>query len=92
MRFIFAVLFLVTFGSTSMGGKNLGLKVKNVAIFQSKRISKIIEKEGVCNALNGQLVNTCQSVKADTITKIELPITLEYIQHLRSYVKKQEKF
>ena len=92
MRFIFIVLFLVSFGSVRMGRENLGSKVKNVAILQSKRISKIIEKEGVCNALNGQLVNTCQSVKADTITKIELPITIEYIMHLRSYVKKQEGF
>ena len=92
MRFIFIVLFLVSFGSVSMGRENLGSKVKNMAILQSKRISKIIEKEGVCTALNGQLVNTCQSVKADTLTKIELPITIEYIMHLRSYVKKQEGF
>ena len=92
MKFVFIVLFLVSFGSVSMGRENLGSKVKNMAILQSKRISKIIEKEGVCTALNGQLVNTCQSVKADTLTKIELPITIEYIMHLRSYVKKQEGF
>ena len=92
MRFIFIVLFLVSFGSVSMGRDNLGSKVKNVEIHQSKRISKIIEKEVVCNALNGQLVNTCKSFKADTITIIELPITIEYIMHLRSYVKKQEGF
>ena len=98
MRFIIIVLFLVSFGSTSMGRENLGSKVKNLAILQSKRISKIIEKEGACTSLHGHLVNTCKSAvhswTLDVHTKVtnRLPITLEYIQHLRSYVKKQEKF
>ena len=75
---------------------DLSKEIKSVAFKQSKRISKIVIKEGACNSLNGHLINTCnQSKKSNGEQKYvhkKKPITLEYIQHLRSYVKKDDDF
>ena len=78
-------------------GKDIGIRVNNVVAFQTKRITKIIEKEGACTSLQGHLVNTCKSAQhawtLDVHTKVtnRRPITLEYIKHLRSYLISSNK-
>ena len=98
MKYLVIFLMLGFFFPSITFGKDIGLKVNKVVSFQTNRISKIIKKEGASTSLHGHLVNTCNSAihswTLDVHTKVtnRLPITLEYIQHLRSYVKKQEKF
>ena len=77
--------------------KDIGIRVNKVVAFQTKRITKIIEKEGACTSLQGHLVNTCKSAQhawtLDVHTKVtnRRPITLEYIKHLRSYLSSSNK-
>jgi len=39
------------------------MEIQRVAFKQSKKISKIVIKEGACNSLNGHLINTCNLKK-----------------------------
>ena len=78
-------------------GKDIGIRVNKVVAFQTKRITKIIEKEGACTSLQGHLANRCKSAQhawtLDVHTKVtnRRPITLEYIKHLRSYLISSNK-
>ena len=57
-------LFLVHFiFLTDLLGTDLSMKIQRVAFKQSKKISKIVIKEGACNSLNGHLINTCNLTK-----------------------------
>ena len=98
MKSLIIFLMLGFFFPSITFGSDIGLKVNKVVSIQTIRISKIIEKEGACTSLHGHLVNTCKSavhswtLDVHTKTKNRLPITIEYIRHLRSYVKKQGEF
>ena len=98
MKYLIIFLMLSFLFPSIIFGNDIGMKVNKAVTVQTNRISKIIQKEGACTSLHGHLINTCKSAvhswTLDVHTKVtnRLPITLEYIQHLRSYVKKQEKF
>ena len=94
--FIFILLGLIIPGKYY--GKDIGIRVNKVVAFQTKRISKIIEKEGACSSLQGHLVNTCRGLKkgfsSDDHNRVmnNPPITHEYLIHLKTYVENQENF
>ena len=63
MRFIFIVLFLVSFGSIgycSEYEKQITRLVKKYAKEDSSRIFSEINITGACNANKKQLINTCK--------------------------------
>ena len=97
MKYLIIFIVLGFFFPNNPFGKNIGRKVNKVVAFQTKRITKIIEKEGACTSLQGHLVNTCKSAQhawtLDVHTKgtNRRPITLEYIKHLRSYLISSNK-
>ena len=79
-------------------GKDIGRKVNKVVAFQTKRISKIIQKEVAFSSLQGHLVNTYRGLKkgfsSDDNNRVmnNQPITHEYLIHLKTYVENQEIF
>ena len=90
-------LFLVHFiFLTNLLGTDLSLEIQSVAFKQSKKISKIVIKEGACNSLNGHLINTCNltkmSINQQKYIHNKKPLTLEYIQQLRSYISKGKDY
>ena len=95
-KFTFS-LFLVHFiFLTNLLGTDLSMEIQRVAFKQSKKISKIVIKEGACNSLNGHLINTCNLTKKPISQQKHIhnkkPLTLEYIQQLRSYISKGKDF
>ena len=88
-------LFLVHFiFSNILFGTDLSMEIQRVAFKQSKKISKIVIREGACNSLNGHLINTCNLTKMPISRQKYIhnknPLTLEYIQQLRSYISREE--
>ena len=63
MKYLIIFIVLGFFFQNNPFGKDIGRKVNKVVAFQTKRISKIIEKEGACSSLQGHLVNTCRGLK-----------------------------
>ena len=97
MRFIFFVLFLVSFGSISLCSeyeKRISHLVKKYAKEDSSRISSEINISGACVANKGQLINTCKGQESQTGEKLgsNEPIKLEKIYYLGTYVKKLEEY
>ncbi|MFL2772955.1 MAG: hypothetical protein ACJ0DH_05195 [bacterium] len=58
-----SLLLVHFFFSKILFGTDLSLEIQRVAFKQSKKISKIVIKEGACDSLNGQLINTCNLTK-----------------------------
>ena len=98
MKYLIIFIVLGFFFPNNPFGKDIGRKVNKVVAFQTKRISKIIEKEGACSSLQGHLVNTCKGAKkgfsSDDHNRVmnSNPITNEYLIHLKTYVENQENF
>ena len=98
MKYLIIFIVLGFYFPNNPFGKDIGIKVNKVVAFQTKRISKIIEKEGACSSLQGHLVNTCKGAKkgwsSDDHAKVlnRRKITHEYIIHLKTYVENQENF
>ena len=98
MKYLIIFIVLGFFFPNNPFGKDIGRKVNKVVAFQTKRISKIIEKEGACSSLQGHLVNTCRGLKkgfsSDDHNRVmnSPPITHEYLIHLKAYVENQENF
>ena len=98
MKYLIIFIVLGFFFPNNPFGKDIGRKVNKVVAFQTKRISKIIEKEGACSSLQGHLVNTCRGLKkgfsSDDHNRVmnNPPITNEYLIHLKTYVENQENF
>ena len=94
MRFIFIVLFLVSFGSIgycSEYEKQITRLVKKYAKEDSSRISNEINITGACNANKKQLINTCKGFE-QTKRGGDKPISLSKIYYLGTYVKKLEEY
>ena len=98
MKYLIIFIVLGFFFPNNPFGKDIRRKVNKVVAFQTKRISKIIEKEGACSSLQGHLVNTCRGLKkgfsSDDHNRVmkSRPITHEYLIHLKTYVENQENF
>ena len=98
MKYLIIFIVLGFFFPNNPFGKDIGRKVNTVVAFQTKRISKIIEKEGACSSLQGHLVNTCRGLKkgfsSDDHNRVmnNPPITHEYLIYLKTYVENQENF
>ena len=93
MRFIFIILFLVSFGSIgycSEYEKQITRLVKKYAKEDSSRISSEINILGACIANNEQLINTCKGFESQKIGSNK-PMSLSKIYHLGTYVKKLEE-
>ena len=95
MRFIFIVLFLVSFGSIgycSEYEKQITRLVKKYAKEDSSRISNEINITGACNANKKQLINTCKGFESQKTIGSDKPMSLSKIYHLGTYVKKLEEY
>ena len=98
MRFIFIVLFLVSFGSVSMAfdkSEETAHLIRKITRSQSTRISNEIVKVGPCEANNQQLIHTCERAKQgpkDVKSISNKPITMSKIYYLGTFVKKLEQY
>ena len=95
-KITFSLLLIHFLFSKILFGTDLSLEIQRVAFKQSKKISKIIIKEGACNSLNGHLINTCNLTKKPISQQKYIhnkkTLTLEYIQQLRSYISKGKDY
>ena len=62
-KFTFSLFLVYFIFLTNLLGTDLSMEIQRVAFKQSKKISKIVIKEGACNSLNGHLINTCNLTK-----------------------------
>ena len=62
-KFTFSLFLMYFIFLTNLLGTDLSMEIQRVAFKQSKKISKIVIKEGACNSLNGHLINTCNLTK-----------------------------
>ena len=95
MRYIFIVLFLVSFGSISLCSeyeKRISHLVKKYAKEDSSRISSEINITGACIANKEQLINTCKGFESQKKIGSNEPIKLSKIYYLGTYVKKLEEY
>ena len=95
MRYIFIVLFLVSFGSISLCSeyeKRISHLVKKYAKDDSSRISNEINITGACIANKEQLINTCKGYESQKTIGSNEPIKLSKIYYLGTYVKKLEEY
>ena len=95
MKFIFIVLFLVSFVSISLCSeyeKRITHLVKKYAKEDSSRISREINITGACIANNEQLINTCKGYESQKKIGSNKPMSLSKIYHLGTYVKKLEEY
>ena len=97
MRFIFIVLFLVSFNSIGLCSEyenQISHLVKKMTKEESLRISSEINISGACVANKGQLINTCKGQESQTGEKLgsNEPIKLDKIYYLGTYVKKLEEY
>ena len=95
-KFTFSLFLVYFIFLTNLLGTDLSMEIQRVAFKQSKKISKIVIKEGACNSLNGHLINTC-NLKKKPISQQKYihnkkPLTLEYIQQLRSYISRGKDY
>ena len=91
-KFTFSLFLVYFIFLTTLLGTDLSMEIHRVAFKQSKKISKIVIKEGACNSLNGHLINTCNLTKKPYSHQKYIHnkklLTLEYIQQLQSYIIK----
>ena len=91
-KFTFSLFLVYFIFLTNLLGTDLSMEIQRVAFKQSKKISKIVIKEGACNSLNGHLINTCNLTKKPISQQKYIhnkkPLTLEYIQQLQNYISK----
>ena len=95
-KFTFSLFLVYFIFLTNLLGTDLSMEIQRVAFKQSKKISKIVIREGACNSLNGHLINTCNLTKKPISQQKYIhnkkPLTLEYIQQLRSYISKGKDY
>ena len=95
-KFTFSFFFVHFIFLTNLLGTDLSMEIQRVAFKQSNKISKIVIREGACNSLNGHLINTCNLTKKPISQQKYIhnkkPLTLEYIQQLRSYISKGKDY
>ena len=95
-KITFSLLLVHIIFLKNLFGTDLSLEIQRVAFKQSKKISKIVIRKGACNSLNGHLINTCNLTKMPISRQKYIhnkkPLTLEYIQQLRSYISKGKDY
>ena len=90
MRILITVLFLVSFGSVSIGNeKDNGHLVQKLILLQTKSVREEINKLGPCKAMSGTLVWTCAKSKdKESFTGSPKHMTIAQIVDLGTFYKK----